>query len=429
MTAVGTPVTRVDGRAKVTGAARYSAEMSLPGMTYLAIVGATIPSGRVSAIDAEEARAADGVLAVLTHDDLPKVAAAPHLLPSLVGFAAPGESFFPMQDDVVHYAGQPVALVVAEEYEQAQYAASLVRLSYETTPSVTTIDQGRDQAYEAERLFGGLMPARNERGDVEAALAQTEHRVEAAYRMAANHHNPLEAPSTVAVWEGGRLTLHESTQGIRATQQTVAQLLGLPIAHVRVMTQFVGGGFGSKAMVWPNVTLTAMAARHVQRPVKLMLTRPQMFTSNGHREEQEQRITLGADPDGRLTAIRHEKLSITSPFDDWAEPATGVSSQLYACENYLGVHRLIKGNTMTPTFTRARARRSASSPSRRRWTNWPACSGSTPSSCDCATTRRSTRPVTRGPATGSSRAFASAPTDSAGPIGTRRRARPATVTG
>jgi len=352
MTAVGTPVTRVDGRAKVTGAARYSAEMSLPGTTYLAIVGATIPSGRVSAIDAEEARAADGVLAVLTHDDLPKVAVAPHLLPSLVGFAAPGESFFPMQDDVVHYAGQPVALVVAEEYEQAQYAASLVRLSYETTPSVTTIDQGRDQAYEAERLFGGLMPARNERGDVEAALAQTEHRVEAAYRMAANHHNPLEAPSTVAVWEGGLLTLHESTQGIRATQQTVAQLLGLPIAHVRVMTQFVGGGFGSKAMVWPNVTLTAMAARHVQRPVKLMLTRPQMFTSNGHREEQEQRIELGADADGRLTAIRHEKLSITSPFDDWAEPATGVSSQLYACANYLGVHRLIKGNTMTPTFTR-----------------------------------------------------------------------------
>jgi xanthine dehydrogenase YagR molybdenum-binding subunit len=352
MTAVGTPVTRVDGPAKVTGAARYSAEMFRPGMTYLALVGATIPSGRVSAIDTEEARAADGVLAVLTHDDLPKIAAPPHLLPSLVGFASPGESFFPMQDDIVHYAGQPVSLVVAEEYEQALYAASLVQVSYETTPSVTTIDQGRDQAYEADRLFGGLMPARNERGDVEAALSQTEHRVEAAYRMAANHHNPLEAPSTVAVWAGGRLTLYESTQGIRATQQTVAQLLGLPIAHVRVVTQFVGGGFGSKAMVWPNVTLTAMAARHVQRPVKLMLTRPQMFTSNGHREEQEQRITLGADPDGRLTAIRHEKLSITSPFDDWAEPATGVSSQLYACANYLGLHRLIKGNTMTPTFTR-----------------------------------------------------------------------------
>jgi xanthine dehydrogenase YagR molybdenum-binding subunit len=132
----------------------------------------------------------------------------------------------------------------------------------------------------------------------------------------------------------------------------VAPLPFPPITHVRVVTRFVGGGFGAKAMVWPNATLTAMAARHVGRPVKLMLTRPQMFASNGHREEQEQRITLGARRDGRLTAIRHEKLSVTSPFDDWAEPATGVSSQLYACENYQGVHRLIRGNTMTPTFTR-----------------------------------------------------------------------------
>jgi xanthine dehydrogenase YagR molybdenum-binding subunit len=352
VTAVGTPVTRLDGPAKVTGAARYSAEVALPGMTYLAVVGATIARGRVVAIETDAARAAAGVLAVLTSEDLPRIAAEPHLLPSLAGGAAPGESFFPMQDDAVHYAGQPVALVVAEAHEQAQHAASLVRVSYSSTPPVTTIERDRDRAYEADRLFGGLLPGRNERGDVDAGLRQADVRVAAEYRMAANHHNPLEAPSTVAVWEGDMLTLHDSTQGVRATQQTVAQLLGLPISHVRVATGFVGGGFGSKAMVWPAVTLTAMAARHVRRPVKLMLTRPQMFTSNGHREEQEQRITVGARRDGRLTAIRHEKLSVTSPFDDWAEPATGVSSQLYECENYLGAHRLIKGNTMTPTFTR-----------------------------------------------------------------------------
>ena len=173
MTAVGTPVTAGGRRRRRSPARRrYSAEISLPGMTYLAIVGATVPSGRVTAIDADAARAAEGVLAVLTHEDLPKIAAEPHLLPSLVGGPAPGESFFPMQDDVVHYAGQPVALVVAEEYEQAQYAASLVRVSYATGPSVTTIDLGRDQAYEADRLFGGLLPGRNERGDVEAGLAQ-----------------------------------------------------------------------------------------------------------------------------------------------------------------------------------------------------------------------------------------------------------------
>jgi xanthine dehydrogenase YagR molybdenum-binding subunit len=157
---------------------------------------------------------------------------------------------------------------------------------------------------------------------------------------------------TTAAWEGERLTLYDSTMGIRATQLTVAQLLGLPLSDIRVVTRFVGGGFGSKAMVWPHVTLAALAARHVGRPVRLALTRAQSFTSNGHREEQEQRIVLGATRDGRLTAIEHEKLSITSPFDDWAEPATGVSSQLYACEHFRGVHRLIRGNTLTPTFTR-----------------------------------------------------------------------------
>ena len=217
---------------------------------------------------------------------------------------------------------------------------------------MATIEQGRERAYEPPRLFGGLLPARNERGDVDAALDAAEVRVDAAFHMAANHHNPMEAPATIAWWEGEKLTLVDSTMGVRASQLTVAHLLGLPLAHVRVLAGFVGGSFGMKAMVWPHVTLTAMAARAVGRPVRLVLTRPQMFTSNGQREEQEQRIAIGSTRGGRLTAIRHEKLSVTSPFDDWAEPATGVSSQLYACEHYRGVHRLIAGNTMTPTFTR-----------------------------------------------------------------------------
>ena len=352
MTAVGTSIRRVDGPAKVTGAARYTAEIALPGMAHLAIVGAAVASGRVVAIDAGRALAADGVLAVLTHENLPRIAGEPHLLPSLLGQAAPGMSFVPLQGDAVHYAGQPVALVVADSHERAQHAATLVDVTYQTEPALTAIDDGRDQAYEAERIFGGLIPGRVERGDVDAALAAADTRVDVAVRMAANHHNPMEAPSTVAAWEGGRLTIHESTMGVRATQLTVAHLLGLPLAHVRVIAPFVGGSFGMKAMVWPNVTLTAMAAREIGRPVKLMLTRPQMFTSNGHREEQEQRISVGATREGRLTAIDHEKLSVTSPFDDWAEPATGVSSQLYACESFRGVHRLIRGNTMTPTFTR-----------------------------------------------------------------------------
>ena len=352
MPAIGRPLDRVDGPEKVTGAARYSGEIVLPGLAHAVIVGATIPSGRVIAVDDDDALAAPGALAVLSHLSVPKVASQPRLLPSLVGGPAPGESFFPMQDEVVHYAGQPVAIVIADGLERAHHAASLIRVRYERASSITTIDQGRDAAAEAETLFGGLMPARSERGDVERGLAEADVRIETEYRMAANHHNPIEAPTTTEVWDEDRLTIYDSTMGVRASQLTVAELLGIPLSKIRVITRFVGGSFGMKAMVWPHVTLAAMAARHVRRPVRLAMTRPQMFTSNGHREEQEQRITIGARRDGTLTAIRHEKLSITSPFDDWAEPATGVSSQMYACESFQGRHRLIHGNTMTPTFTR-----------------------------------------------------------------------------
>ncbi len=352
MTAIGRPVNRVDGREKVTGAARYSGEVQLPGLTHAALVGATIPSGRVSAIDVGDALAADGVVAVLTHENLPRIAGEPRLLPSLVGGPAPGQSFFPMQDAAIHYAGQPVAIVIADTLERAHWAASLVAPSYERAPSITRIDDARDAATEPEKLFGGLMPARNERGDVDGGLTEADVRIDAEYRMAANHHNPIEPPTTTAVWEADRLIIYDSTMGVRASQLTVSHLLGTPLAKIRVLTHFVGGSFGMKAMVWPHVTLAAMAAQQVRRPVRLALTRPQMFTSNGHREEQEQRISVGARRDGRLTAIRHEKLSISSPFDDWAEPATGVSSQIYACENFEGFHRLIHGNTMTPTFTR-----------------------------------------------------------------------------
>jgi xanthine dehydrogenase YagR molybdenum-binding subunit len=351
--AIGQPVDRVDGRAKVTGAGRYSTEIALPNMTYAVLIGADVASGRIGAIDTSEAERSEGVVAVLTHRNLPKIAAQPPLFPSLFGHAAPGETFSPMQDEVVHYAGQPVAIVVGDTLERAQHAATLVRITYEETPSTTTLDQGRDQAYEPERIFGGLVPGRMDRGDVDAGLAEAAVRVEQTYRFAANHHNPIEPSATTALWDDDRLTLYDSTQGITATRLTVAALLGLSPTKVRVITHFVGGAFGSKAMVWPHVTLAALAARQVGRPVKLALTREQMFTSCGHREEQEHYVALGASREGRLTALRHLKLSPTSPFDDWAEPSIGTDAQAYACPNYEGVYRLIRANTMTPTFTRA----------------------------------------------------------------------------
>src|SRR5580698_3461075 len=348
---IGQDVRRVDGPAKVSGSARYSGEIALPDLAYAQIVGAGIASGRITSIDTADAERAEGVAGVLSYRNLPKVNQVP-LIPSLMGGPAPGETFFPMQDDLIHYAGQPVVIVVADSLERAQHAATLVQVSYAETPSVTTVDQGRAEAYIPEKIFGGFVPGQMQRGNVEDGLASAGLRIDAEFRFAANHHNPIEALTTTAVWDGDQLTLYDSCQGIKAVQLTVAAQLGMSPSKVRVLTQFVGGSFGCKAMVWPHVTLTALAAQYVRRPVRLSLPRGQMFTSCGHREQQEQQIQLGASRDGKLTAIRHHKISITSPFDDWAEPAFGVASQLYGCPSFEGVHQLVRGNTMTPTFTR-----------------------------------------------------------------------------
>jgi xanthine dehydrogenase YagR molybdenum-binding subunit len=348
---IGQEVSRIDGPAKVTGSARYSGEIGLPDLAHAQIVGAMIASGRITSIDTSEAEHAPGVAGILTQRNTPTVNRVP-LVPSLLGGPAPGETFFPMQDDVIHYAGQPVAVVIADTLEQAQHAATLVRVSYAETLSVTTIDQGRGDAYEPEKIFGGLIPGTVRRGNVEDGLASADTCVDATFRFAANHHNPLEALTTMAAWDDGQLTLYDSCQGIKAVQLTVAALLGISPSKIRVLTRYIGGAFGCKAMVWPHVTLTALAAQHVRRPVRLTVPRAQMFTSCGHREEQEQRIRLGATRDGRLTAIRHHKISVGSPFDDWAEPAFGAASRLYASPAYEGVHQLVRGNTMTPTFTR-----------------------------------------------------------------------------
>ena len=351
-TAIGQAIDRVDGRAKVTGTGRYSTEITLGNMAYAVFIGAEVPSGRINLITTSKAEQAKGVLAVLTHQNLERITAQPPLIPSLLGQAAPGETFFPMQDETVHYAGQPVAMVIAETLEEAQHAATLVQISYQETPSITTLDQGHDHIYEPERIFGGLIPGRAARGDIEADLARAAVRLDKTYHFAANHHNPLEPLATTAVWDGDLLTLYDSTQGITATRLTVAALLGISPSKVRVIAHFIGGGFGSKAMVWPPVTLAALAARHVGRPVKLLVNREQMFSSCGHREEQQQQIMLGASQEGHLIALRHHKLSLTSPFDDWAEPSLNMSERLYACQSYEGIYRLIRGNTMTPTFTR-----------------------------------------------------------------------------
>ncbi|MEV6768284.1 xanthine dehydrogenase family protein molybdopterin-binding subunit [Nocardia sp. NPDC051030] len=348
---IGRGFDRVDGRAKVTGAAHYTAEIPLPGVAHAVLVGAQIGSGTVLSIDTAAAMAA-GAVAVFTHENLPKVAAIPPLLPSGMGGAAPGQTFFPMQDNTIHYFGQPIAVVLADTFEVAQYAAELVTADYERREPLIDLADGRDDQYQPERIFCDLVPSAQSRGDFAAAAKQAAHTIDATFHFAANHHNPIECSATAAVWDGDTVTVYDATQGVTATQATVAAYLGISPSNVRVIAHYVGGGFGAKAMIWPHVTLAPMLARELGRPVKVVLDREQMFYGTGLREEQEQHVTLVADDAGTFTGLRHHKLSVTSPFDDWAELSLGVAGQAYGIPNWDAQYKLIRGNTMTPTFMR-----------------------------------------------------------------------------
>ena len=321
---IGQDVPRVEGPAKVTGSARYSGEITLPDLAYAEIVGATVASGQVTSINTTAAERADKVIAVLTLRDMPKINHVP-LVPSLLGGPAPGETFFPMQDDAIHYAGQPLAIVVADTLEQAQHAATLVEVKYAEAPSTTTIAQGREHAYQPERIFGGLMPAQTARGDADAGLAAADVLLDAEFRFAANHHNALEPLTTTAVWEGDELTLYDSCQGIKAVQLTVAALLGMSPSKVRVLTSFVGGAFGSKAMVWPHVTLTAIAARHVRRPVRFTAPAGRCSPHAGIARSRNCLSSLGRSGTGGLprsgtVRSRSPRCSTTGPSQRSASP-------------------------------------------------------------------------------------------------------------
>ncbi|WP_067706338.1 xanthine dehydrogenase family protein molybdopterin-binding subunit [Nocardia yamanashiensis] len=348
---VGRGFDRVDGRAKITGAARYTAEVPLQGIAHAVLVGARIGSGTVVSIDTSAALAA-GAVAVYTHENLPKVTAVPPVFPSAYGGPAPGQTFFPMQDNTIHYYGQPIAVVLADTFEAAQQAAELVDVRYDRREAVIRLDDGRAAQYQPDQIFCGLVPAVQARGDFEAAARAAAHTVDATFHFAANHHNPIECSATAAEWDGDTVTIYDATQGVTATQATVAAYLGMSPSNVRVIAHYVGGGFGGKAMMWPHVTLAPMLARELGRPVKVVLNREQMFYGTGLREEQEQRVTLTADADGTFTGLRHHKLSVTSTFDDWAELSLSVAGQAYGIPNWEGRYRLVRGNTMTPTFMR-----------------------------------------------------------------------------
>jgi xanthine dehydrogenase YagR molybdenum-binding subunit len=350
---VGKPLVRVEGREKVTGKAKYSAEFALPGLTYGVLATSPIAKGKIQSIDTTAAARELGVLAVLTHQNLPKLAKTPNDEAGKKDTGAP-MGFMPLTSDEIFYAAQPVALVVADTLEHATYAATLVKVNYAPAKPIANFHDPKAELYDPEKVQDGKQKGHTKRGEPQAAFASSAIQLTATYTHPVYNHNPMEPGSTTAHWEApDRLVVYESTQGVTRTQSSLAVMTGMPREQIRVITKYLGGGFGCKGAMWPHTILTVQAAKAVGRPVKLMLTRPQMFTSMGHREDQSQTMKLGASADGKITSLIHTKQSTTSPWDNYAEPNSKIVDLLYASPSFESSYELARANVMTSTFMRA----------------------------------------------------------------------------
>lgn len=337
MNTIGLPLSRIDGKAKVTGKATYTAEFRLPAMVYAVMVQSTIPAGRVESIDSSAANGQKGVLAVMTPFNAQKP-------------PDPEKRLSLLQDNEVHYNNQPIAVVVAETLQQAQHAAGLLRVNYR--PSRPDLDFKAGFARAHTGTHNGE-PGDFGFGNVTRGLASdADVVVDQVYTTPIQHHNPLEPHATIAHWNGDRLTVYDTTQNISGHKKTLAAIFGVPETNVRVIAKYVGGAFGCKGEVWSHTVLAAMAARQVNRPVKLVLERPQMFGPVGARPRTHQRIVLGATHEGKLTAIWHEVHAHTSFLEDYLESAFP-ARMMYSCPNVSTMSRLVALNLGTPTYMRA----------------------------------------------------------------------------
>jgi xanthine dehydrogenase YagR molybdenum-binding subunit len=349
-TNVGRPVDRVDGPLKVTGAARYAADAPVEHPLFAVLVQSTISRGRIVAIDDTAARAVGGVVEVLTFRNAPRI--------TTTGFDFSASTFFPepelmpLQTDIVRYWGQHVAVAIAKTLEAAMTAAVLLGITYAEEPAAVTVDaQTRARKERVETFFGS--PINLERGDVDAALKAATTTLDLTYTTPAHTHNAMEPSATVAVWSSGELTVYDATQWINGTQTTLAHFFDLKPEQVRVISPFIGGGFGSKGWTWPHTVIAAMAAKAVGKAVKLVVDRSQFFTSNGHRSETEQRIRVAATSTGTLTGLVHDVLDTTSHAGDWVEPCAKSTDFLYEIPNLRITQHAVRLDIATPTAMRA----------------------------------------------------------------------------
>lgn len=348
---IGSPRNRVDGPAKVTGAATYVAEFAASDLGYGYIVESAIARGRIQAIDVSAAEAAPGVIKVFTHENRPQTAWFTYKYRDQVG--PPGSPFRPLYSEEIQFSGQPIALVVATSFEAARDAAALVAVSYERQPHLTDLSIARNESYDPPKRRMGIAPPPDPRGDAVKAFSEAPFRVSAEYLIAPEHHNPMELHATTVVWEGGgKITVHDKTQGVQNSQAYVASVFGLSRDDVRVIAPYVGGGFGSGLRPQHQLFLAVMAALALERSVRVELTRQQMF-SHVHRPETINAVALAADADGKLVSIQHHAVAATSQYEDHQENVVNWSGMLYRTPNVDLGYQLAKLDISSPGDMRA----------------------------------------------------------------------------
>ena len=318
---IGAAVPRIDGPLKTTGTARYAVDHDFPNLVHAVAVQSTIGKGRIRSLDVAAAEKMPGVLLVLRHGNIQNVF---RTFPRQQD-GAMAESRAPFEDENIYYWGQYIAVVVAETLEQAKAAASAVRADYEVEPPDVRTDLSAD--------FDGKRESSWKRGDPDQALTSAPVMIDQTYSTPVETHNPMEMHGTVAVWDGDNVTLYDSSQGVVSFRTVMSEVLGVPRENVRIISRFIGSGFGGKLSPWPQATLAAAAARQLNRPVKLSVDRRMMFSNVGHRPRTQQRIRLGATPDGKLTAIRHDFYTETSQLDDFVEHCGEQTPFIYSCPN------------------------------------------------------------------------------------------------
>lgn len=342
LSGLGTPRTRGDGEVKVTGKARYAIEHTPENAVHGVVIQSTVASGRIRNMDTTKAESAAGVIAVYTHLNSLKI----HQPTAIADGGAAQTTYTPIQDDVIIHNGQNIGLVVAETFEQATYAASLVEIDYDTTPAlISPTDEGVEPK--------PLPPQDIEMGDAQNAMNQSEVRINQRYTTPREYNMPMEPHGCIAQWENDHMTVWEPSQWVMGAQVEIAEWMGISPKQVRIISPYVGGGFGSKPVPYTHVALACVASRALNRPVRVSLTRPQTFTGLGGRPATSQQLEMGATREGKIQSVILRSFSETSLIDVFAENCSKVTGRMYAIENLSAQHQVRPINTVTPGWMRA----------------------------------------------------------------------------